>query len=142
MSDDIFAHCKFSLVRFIKDLGLSLPTPTPTFVDFDAHAELDEMPKTDFLGLSGFSMQFDEKHITVFGSVAVVVWNDTDLVRLTKNVSHVVAALKPGKSVPLWDGNGFSDWLVAANDLAVEPTDRSDQRAIQMVTARLLGVDP
>lgn len=142
MSNDIYQNCKFSLVRFIKDQGLAMSPPISTFVDFDAHAQLDTMPKGDFLGMSGFSMQFDEKHITVFCSVAVVVWDDKDLVRLTQMVNKIVAALKPGNRVPLWDGNDFSDWLVVGNDLAVEPTDRSDQRAIQMVTPRLLGVDP
>lgn len=142
MSDDIFQNCKFSLIRFVKDRGAALSPPITTFVDLDAHAELDDLPKKDFVGLSGFSMQFDDKHITVFCSIVVCVWDDKDLVRLTRTVNSFVAALKPGKQVPLWDGNGFSDWLVVGNDLAIEPTDRSDQRAIQMITPRLLGVDP
>lgn len=135
MIPDPYQNIKFSTVRYVKGIAPTLP-----FVDLDAHAELDKLPKEDFIGMMGFGLSFDDKQVTSIVQVVACMWNDPQLVRLTKLVNTITNALRPETKVPVWTGNSFSAWMVALNDLSVEPTEGTDQRVLQVCSARFLTV--
>jgi hypothetical protein len=137
----IYRQHKLSIIRHAKQLAAQLPSTS--FIDLDAHANIDELPKSDFVGIDGFSMQENDEGIAVFVSYAGCTWADTDLMRLTTMMDTLVEALRPGRQVQLWmenPGPGVApSWMKVAGEVLVQPTERSDQRAIQLVTLRLLS---
>ena len=140
MNANLYSNAKFSITKFLKELGQQMVPPISTFIDLDAHAEVDTLPKQDFICTSAFSIQLNGKELMVFVGVGIGVWNDPDITRLTTNMNTIVNAFLPEKQVPLWNGTNFSKWLVAADDLGVSPTLKSDQRAIQQAFVRLLTI--
>lgn len=140
MTTNIYSNARFSLISFIKQLGLQMTPPVALFVDLDAHAEIDKLPKQDFVCLSAYSMQMDGKEMMIFAGIGVGVWNDPDMIRLATHMNVVVNALLPEKTVPLWTGTDFSRKLIAADDLGVPPSNRSDQRLIQQAFVRLMTI--
>lgn len=139
----LFRTHKLSLIRHIKALGNGFSPPVPTFVDLDAHANMDTLPKTDFVGLAAFSMAVGDREVEVFASYVCSTWGDADIMRLTDMVDVVTDALLPEKQVPLWlanPGPGVEpSWMVVSGTETIEPTERTDQRAMQAVTVRLLS---
>ena len=136
-----YQNHKLSLVRFCKGLAGQLGwAKAPVFVDLDAHAEMDTLPKTDFIGLSSFAIQFDEKMVSVFANIVCGVWEDPDLMRLTEMMDLVTEKLVPTSQIPVFSPEGGPNtpvsWMVVANDTSIPPTDNTSQRAIQMVTIR------
>jgi hypothetical protein len=138
----LYRQHKLSLIRHAKALASTI-TPVPAFVDLDAHAELDTTPETDWIGIAGFSLNITNKGVNVFVSYVCSTWNDTDLMRMTEMVDKVSDALIPGKQVPLWlqnPGAGVKPtWLVVADDMMVEPTDKAKLRAVQFITVRMVS---
>jgi len=133
---------KLSLIRHAKELA-ALLTPRPVFVDLDAHAEMDELPKEDFLGISDFSMVYGDKDVRVFVSYACSTWKDPDLMRLLTMVDLVTEAVKPERKVDVWmeapGGMVSPTWMISVPGTLVHPTDKTDQRALQLVTAQFIS---
>ena len=139
----LYRQHKLSLIRFIRGLGNGFSPPVPVFVDLDAHANVDTLPKQDFVGMSSYSMTLGNQEAAIFTSFACATWMDDDLMRLTGMVDALVEKLKPGMTVPLWMDNpapGIEPkWMVVADNTMVEPTDKTDLRSMQLVTVRLLS---
>lgn len=139
----LYRQHRLSIIRHIKALGQQLVPVVGTFVDLDAHAELDTLPKADFLGIAGYSMSFAERNVVVFASYVVATWNDPDLMRLTSMADLVTDALLPQKKVELFmqnPGAGYTPtWMIVGDEMLVEPVDKTDQRAMQFMTARFLS---
>lgn len=138
----LYRQHKLSLIRHVRGLMANF-TPLPVFVDMDAHAELDTLPKQDFMGLANYSLAIDEQMVTVSVSYVCATWGDVDLMRLMDMMDTLTEALRPTRTIDLWmqnPGLGVQpSFMVVANDVLVEPTDKTDQRALQFVTVRLLS---
>lgn len=143
-----FKNHNFSLIRFIKQLGLSssaaLGYAQPVFVNLDAHAQLNELPKVDLLGMMGYAMHYNGKLLTVHVGVFVSTYNDPDLIRHIELMDAVSDALAPEKQVPVFNVDDPSNlvpasWLQVAGDGTIDPTGREGTRSLQVLTVRMLG---
>jgi hypothetical protein len=136
----------FSLVKFCKTLAAeaanTFGTLTPAFVNFDAHANISDLPKTDIIGLLGYSIHMNDKMPTIFVGVYISTFNDPDLVRHMKLVGLVFSKLQSEDTIPLYSAAAptvQSGFMVVANGTTLEPCAKVEVRSLQLLNVRLLS---
>ena len=82
-----------SLVRFLSDAY-----PDWTYVDFEDHADLQEIPRVDCLGLCGIGAIAEEGTDTIVFSVGVSSFNDKNLFRHRAVVDDLYEKWRRGAS--------------------------------------------
>lgn len=143
--DEIYESVVLSLTRWVEDFRLE-QMPDATYVNWDAHATLNELPPGDLIGLAGVGMAEDEhrKYEITFG-VQVATENDPNLHRMTALVSKMFGRVEPSTKLTVYKAeNGQAvpaTWMVAALPRAVTPVLRAEIRAVQAVEAKLI-LDP
>lgn len=74
-----------------------------SFIDWDEHAELHELPSGDLLGIAGCGMTNDEGTYEVVFGIAGSTQNDNGLYRLRRMMSILFGRLRPGETFVLYD---------------------------------------
>ncbi len=130
-----------SLVSFCQDQVSTLisngVSSTLQYVDYDAHSQLVDLPKTDLLGIASLHWSNDGHFFDVGCSVGCSVWDDTNLFRHRKILGWVTSLLIPSSEIPLLDADtgDKKGWLRVSGSLAVMPMTTSEQRSLQFILA-------
>ena len=142
---EIYSSVAFSLARRIEDFREEF-MPNATYINWDAHATINELPAGDLIGLAGIGLAEDEhkKYEITFG-IQIATENDPGLHRMTELISELFAVTEPETKIKVFKAvNGEAveaSWLVAALPRAVTPVQRAEIRAVQAVEGKLL-LDP
>ena len=146
LTDDIlYESAVFSLQRMVEDFRVE-HFSTATYLNWDAHATIAELPEGDLIGLAGVGMAEDEpKKFELVAGVQVSTTNDPNLDRMTRIISRLFSRVKPESRVDIYVAQGGqvvkAGWMVTALPRGVTPVQRAEVRAVQAVEFRLL-LDP
>ncbi len=127
-----------SLMRFCNDFcedrrGLS-------FVNFDAHANIDTIPDGDLVGYAGLSVSFRAQTIDLKVMIGLSTEGDTNLFRLNQYIGEMVQMILPTKKIRVLDSESGQDigWMIVQDNTTVLPVGGSDARPLQYVMLELL----
>lgn len=145
--DELYENVVISLVKFVKDFQ-EAEMPGGDYITWDAHAELNDLPEIDLIGINGVGLAEDEarKYDIVFG-ISIAVFNDEGLARLTKLISKMRARLKAETRIPIYrlsDSGLVAEpwsWAVMVLPTAITPVGRAELRPVQSLELRAL-LDP
>lgn len=145
--DNLYESVQMSLTRLVEDFR-EQHMPEAEHINWDAHANLNELPEADVIGLAGLGLaEDDDKQYEITFGILMSTYNDATLTRLTRLISRFFACVAPQKRIQVYsvspDGETAleTSWMVAALPRAVTPVSRAEVRAVQGVEARLL-LDP
>lgn len=137
----IYEDLHGSLVAFvnnvIEDRKLKYADVPIDFIDWEAHANVQELPDTDLLGTT--AVTFTEEDPELFsGSFSVGVSSyasDKNLFRLRNYVGEVFRRLRLGEKIPYYDREALVQrgWLYITNGTSVLPMTKADVRPLQFV---------
>lgn len=105
-----------------------------TFVDLDCHAEIQELPQVDFVGIKSFSMYDDDGVCQVSTFVCCSTMNDENAIRLSKIISYVFSRFAGNISVNILNENQqVITTLDIKSGVEVMPMSKSDGRMVQYI---------
>ena len=105
------------------------------FINWDAHADIHELPATDLIGPATFAMDVDDRVHSVSCAVGLSTFNDKNMFRHAQIIASLYEALQPEKKLDVYDYSEgtVTSWMVLRNGTAVLPTTRSEVRPFQFV---------
>jgi hypothetical protein len=121
-----------SIVRYVKDKA-----PDWTFVDFEDHANIHELPEADCVGLSGLGFQADDGTDRIIFTIAVSTYNDKNLFRQRKLMDELYEEFrKTGKTITLYDADTLVELgsIVVNSNTVLAPMARAEKRAYQILS--------
>lgn len=140
----LYENVVLSLIKWIEDFR-SASYPTATYVDWDAHASINELPTVPIcMGPAGcgLSEETPGEYEVVF-SFGVGTYQDENLFRLRKAISQLFGKMRIGARIPIYDATTAEvvSWMVVTSPRAITPVTKAEVRSLQYVnlTAR---VDP
>lgn len=142
----IYENLHGSIVAFtnniIEDRKALHPEGNIDFVDWEAHANIHELPERDLIGTTAIA--FTEEEPGVFtGSFTIGVStyaSDKNLFRLRNYVGEVFRRLRPESKIPFYDRETLEQlgWLYIVNGTTVLPMTKADIRPLQFVQCRII----
>lgn len=124
-----------SLVKYVKD-----KYPSWEYIDWEDHANIEQLPASDCVGLNGLGAIADDETDTFSFSIAFSTWDDKNLFRLRAAIAAVYEDLRhSGKSLTLYDADsGLAiGKLVITAGTVLAPMGRAEARPYQLITATL-----
>lgn len=141
----LYTNIVYSLVKkLIDDLP---PEHNATYVDWDAHAEIHELPTDNTLvGLSGVSLDHEAEGIRVVFAIGMATQNDPNLFRLRALTSELYGAFFPETRVELYDKADIdaggditpADWMILTTPIEILPINRAEIRNVQFINCSAL----
>jgi hypothetical protein len=137
----IYEDLHGSLIAFtnsvIDDRKLAYPDEPIEYIDWEAHANILELPDTDLIGTTAVTFTEDEPDLFT-GSFSIGVSSyasDKNLFRLRNYVGEVFRHLRPGDKIPYYDRETLVQrgWLYITNGTSVLPMTKADVRPLQFV---------
>lgn len=121
----------------ITDLGTQWPTAQIQFVDWESHANIEELPDVDLIGPTALTvMETSPQMYDVNFSIGVSTYkSDENLFRLRSYISRIFESLRPTKQLEIFEA-GTTDsagYLVFQDGTAVLPMSRAVTRPWQYV---------
>lgn len=136
---------RLSTIRFVNEtvnsIKLSHPSTIPIqYIDWDAHADLKELPDADMIGLSGFGISENEKIYEVVFGLMLCTYNDPNLFRVTDFADTFFKAMMAEQRFRIYDPitGAAANWAVFENGTAVSPVARVEVRPTIQITASAL----
>ena len=132
-----------SLVNFcqtqITELVTSGVSPGLQYVDYDAHSQVLDLPKTDLIGVASLHWSNDGHVFTIGCSIGCSVWQDQNLFRHRQILGAITPLLLPMKEIPLLDAQtGIrKNWLMVSGPMSVMPMTTAEQRSLQFILIEL-----
>lgn len=117
------------------------------YIDWDAHAEIHELPAVDkLIGLSGVSLANDGEEIRVVFAVGVATQNDPNLFNLRGATSEFYGVFAPETRVDVYDKVAIDDgadvepssWMVMTTPIEILPINRAEIRNVQFINCSAL----
>lgn len=137
----IYENLHGSLVVFstdvIDDRKVAHPGAQIEFIDWEAHANIHELPNADLIGTTALTFTEDEPDM-FSGSFTIGVStyaDDKNLFRLRNLVGEVFRRLRPKSKVALYDHETLEQrgWLYITDGTTILPMTRADVRPLQFV---------
>ncbi len=143
--EELFESLVLSLTRWVEDFRAAEMAGSE-YVNWDGHANINELPQKDIIGLAGVGFAEDRpKNYQVVFGILVSTWDDPGLHRLTKLVSKLDGRLWPEKNISLYKPAEVTlipgAWMQIVLPRAVTPVSKAEVRAVQGVERHAL-VDP
>lgn len=110
------------------------------FFDFDGHADVQEFPKHDLVGMQAFGFSMEGDLLTAEVNVGVGLFDDYQLYKHDKAMDVLVGKFLPKTQIPYIDmttGMAKSAPLVVFDDVDVYPVGKANNRPFQFVRVRL-----
>lgn len=111
MTVDIYKNLRVSIIRFIKDQIADLNSTYGRgveYYDFGNHADNQEIPDGDLIGLTSFGVTNDTNdHEVVFG-IGLSTWQDAGSFNLADYVSSFYDQMQNGMIFPIYDHSDAS----------------------------------
>jgi hypothetical protein len=140
---DLYNNVVVSITRVIEQFRLA-EMPNSQYINWDAHAQINELPARDVIGLAGVGMAEDEpKNYSIVCGIAIATYEDPHLSRLTKLISKLRAKFANQARITVYDhGAAVPDsFMVAALPLAIMPVGNTESRSMQAIEVHLI-LDP
>lgn len=141
MYEKLYENLHASLTVFaqsvIEDRKIVYPEVEIDFIDWEAHANIHELPERDLIGLT--AVTFNESEPETFqGSFTLGIStykNDKNLFRLRNYVGTAFSRMRGTCKIPLYDTENSMQlgWLYIADGTTVMPMTRADVRPLQFV---------
>lgn len=141
--DDLYNNVVISLVKFVNQFRED-EAPAADYVDWDAHAQIAELPTTPILiGPAGCGMTETKEGQEVVFSFGIGSYQDTNLVELRRLISKLYGRLTVGTRIPVVDATTGTEmsWMVVRTPRAVTPITKAEVRSLQFVELTAL-LDP
>ena len=128
-----------SLVSFTQDIKDRLNSEgileNAEYIEWDAHANINDLPQKDVIGLTSFALLDEGNMLTVNGAIGIGTFNEKSLFRLRKGSALIFELLKPTLTIPYLDADsGFHiNDIVLQSGTNLLPVSRADVRSIQFV---------
>lgn len=134
---DLYDNIVASIIKLSTDF-IAAEIPSASYVDWDAHSTLIELPPGTLIGPAGCGMTHDERAIEVVFAVGVGVQDDPNLFALRRLVSKLYGCLVPETRITIYDHATAQavSWMVVKTPVAVTPVNRAMTRAMQFVECR------
>jgi hypothetical protein len=135
-----------SIVAFsndiIDDRRAKYPGVDIEYVDWEAHANIQELPEGDLIGTTAITFTEDQPEL-FNGSFTIGVStyaDDSNLFRLRNYVGEVFNRLRPGMKVPFYDHETLEQkgWFHIVDGTIVLPMTRADARPLQFVQCQFV----
>lgn len=130
-----------SIVSFCNDVADSRKVLYPTvdieYIDWEAHANIQELPDADLIGST--AVTFTEEAPEIFSmsfTIGVSTHaSDKSLFRLRNYVGEIFSRLRPGQQIPFYDSVTAAQigWLNITDGTMVMPMTRADVRPLQFI---------
>ena len=134
-----YVDLTYSIVKAVLDIKPA----GASYIDWDAHADIHELPIDDLLvGASGCSFTYeDASTIDVSFAVGVATKNDDNLFNLRTTISNYFEAFRPETKVPLYDRALIQagapiepyTWMVITTPITLLPINRAESRNVQFL---------
>lgn len=142
-SDEFYTNLVYSITRAVVQ---ELPDGA-VYVDWDAHAEIHELPSDNLLvGVSGVSLSQEHDQIEVVFSIGIATQNDPNLFQLRAATSKYYALVRPEQTIDIYDhalvaaGGAITpvSWMVVTTPLEILPVNRAEIRNVQFINVSAL----
>lgn len=109
------------------------------FLDFDAHAQVQELPNHHLIGTKGITIRSDEHFVEVDLLLVLSIFGDTNFVVHDIAMDHLFQRYLPTQKIPVYaqsNGQHSGDFIVK-NGTEIMGIVKADQRPIQFVSIAL-----
>ena len=138
-----------SIVSFCNDVidnrKVIYPGVDLEYMDFEAHANIQEMPTSDLIGSTAITFTEEAPEIfTMSFTIGVSTYaDDESLFRMRNYVGEIFNRLRPGQHLPFYDHATAAQigWLVITDGTMVMPMTRADVRPLQWIQCHGI-IDP
>ena len=117
--------------------SLHYPDSSIMFVDWEAHANIEELPDTDLIGPTSLVvMEVSPQMFDVNFAIGVSTYStDENLFRLRWYVSQIFSRFRPMKQLKIYDSETAEEfgYLICADGTGAMPMTRSTTRPFQYV---------
>jgi len=138
----LYANVVTSLMKFVEDFRkVEMISPASQYLSWDEHAEIEELPSVDLIGLAGVGLVEEEMgQFEVACGIAVSTKDDPNLTRITQLVSKLRGLFRPGQALVVYDNETAipQTFMISAPPIAVLPIGRAETRIVQTLEVRLL----
>lgn len=125
----LLKRCQDFILDF-KMLGLS---ENLQIIDWDAHANIEDLPPVDLLGPSGLGMMYEKEGEIITFTIGVATYQDDNLFMLRRMVGLMYDALLPEKQFTIYDHETLKPLMPATIvEASVSPVSKSEVRALQL----------
>lgn len=131
-----------SLVAFsrtIIDEGQTVyPDANIEFLDWDAHANIHELPETDLIGPMSLSItELSPQMFEVSFAIAVSSYGEENLFRMRHYLSKTFESMRALKQIPIFDSETAikQGYLILTDGTLLAPMTRAETRPFQYVQA-------
>ncbi|WCD44155.1 hypothetical protein Lumi_016 [Xylophilus phage Lumi] len=102
---NVFDNVHTSLILFVQDTirELTIPNHPMAFINLDAYANDDNLPKGDLMGFAGLSIEASQQAVDITFMIGFIVENDENLFRLRKNIGVLFKKLMPEQRIGIMD---------------------------------------
>jgi hypothetical protein len=112
--------------------------PHLTYCDFEDHANIQDFPEADCIGVAGLGAHADEGTDTIIFSIGFSSFSDPNLFRQRAAAAQLFEELRRGgKQIKLYDSSTSAEKgaLVITSGTVLAPLTKSDTRPFQTITA-------
>lgn len=144
MAVDMYVNHQVSLYKYLNTFAAQMVTATYLKSDyelfnFDAFADLDNIPDKDILGVSQFNIDSDSGLFIVSAMLGISTYDDINLARLDRMIGRLFEKLESGQLVPFVEessGNQIGVMRVL-NGTSVLPVVKTRTRPLKFVAVAL-----
>lgn len=113
-----------------------------SYIDWDAHANLQELPRNDLLGPNGLAVTELEEAFQFVFILGVATHADANLFRLRAIVDRLFTSVRFGRTLPLydWKAGTVRGSMVIQTGTTIMPMSRSENHAVQYIQAEALAL--
>lgn len=130
-----------SVVNFcnvlIGDMRIAYPEEKIEFIDWEAHANIHELPDTDLIGPTALTItELSPQMFEVNFSIAVSSYEtDTNLFRMRAYLAEAFERLRPTKTVPIFNSETAQKlgYMIITDGSMLAPMSRAETRPFQYV---------
>jgi hypothetical protein len=145
MYENIWGSVVAFSLTVVDNRRLEYPNVTIDYLDWEAHANVQELPDCDLIGSTAITFTEDQPEI-FNGSFTIgvsIYADDKSLFRLRNYVGEVFNRLRPGMKIPFYDHKTLEQkgWFHIVDGTIVLPMTRADARPLQFVQCQFI-LDP
>jgi hypothetical protein len=118
--------------------------PASSYVDWDAHAQVNELPQTSVLGPAGIGMTTENDGSFVAFSIGASTLGDPNLFQLRAVMSKLYGLLAPETKLNILHPTtgAVVGWMVVKTPVQITPVSKAEIRSVQFINVlALIGHD-
>lgn len=132
-----------SLLRFCNAFAIEMKNQHQnlTVVDYEAHADVETLPKSDLIGVANFAIQQDEQMYHIEAMIGITTYDDHNLFRLKQLTSRLFDYLAPTNMIELVDADTAEPigQMTIKNGTRAMPVAGSAQRPMRFIIFRCIS---